>query len=107
MPYINFILHDGSAVQLEAAEGDPVATVATNNGLSGIVSACGGFCSCATCHVYVDPSWYSQLPAPSDDESALLEGTAAERLPTSRLSCQIKMTEELDGLTVRLPERQE
>jgi 2Fe-2S ferredoxin len=61
---------------------------------------------CATCHVYVDESWLARLPAMADDEDALLDGTASERRPNSRLSCQIKMTPELDGIVVKLPERQ-
>ena len=61
---------------------------------------------CATCHVYVDESWLARLPAMADDEDALLDGTATERLPNSRLSCQIHVTPALDGLVVRLPERQ-
>jgi 2Fe-2S ferredoxin len=61
---------------------------------------------CATCHVYVDDRWIDRLPAISDEEDALLDGTASERLPTSRLSCQIKIAPELDGLVLRLPQRQ-
>ena len=61
---------------------------------------------CATCHVYVDDNWIGRLAAMSDEEDALLDGVAAERLPNSRLSCQIKIGQELDGLVLRLPERQ-
>jgi 2Fe-2S ferredoxin len=61
---------------------------------------------CATCHVYVDDNWIGRLAAVSDEEDALLDGTASERQAGSRLSCQIKVTPELDGLVLRLPERQ-
>ena len=61
---------------------------------------------CATCHVYVEPAQLALLPAISAEEDALLDGTAAERLPNSRLSCQIRVTPDLDGLVVHLPDRQ-
>lgn len=80
--------------------------VATQNGIDAIVAECGGNAMCATCHVYVDEAWLARLPPMSDDEDALLDGAAADRLSTSRLSCQIKLTPELDGLVVRLPDRQ-
>jgi 2Fe-2S ferredoxin len=79
---------------------------ATKRGLDGIVAECGGNAMCATCHVYVDDQWIARLAAVSDEEDALLDGTASERQPHSRLSCQIKITPELDGLVLRLPERQ-
>jgi 2Fe-2S ferredoxin len=80
--------------------------VATGNGIDGIVAECGGNAICATCHVYVDESWLARLPAMSEDEDELLSGVAAERHRNSRLSCQIKVKAELDGLIVRLPDRQ-
>jgi 2Fe-2S ferredoxin len=79
---------------------------ATLNSLPGVEAVCGGFCSCATCHVYVDDAWITRLPVPSADENEMLDGTAANRLPGSRLACQIRMTSDLDGLTVRMPEMQ-
>jgi ferredoxin len=72
----------------------------------GIVAECGGSAMCGTCHVYVDPAWLDKLPAPLPNELEMLECTAAERLPESRLSCQIKLTPGLDGLVVRIPDRQ-
>ena len=79
---------------------------ATSHGIDGILAECGGNAMCATCHVYVDESWLGRLPAMGSEEDALLDGAAAERRPTSRLSCQIKLTPELDGLVLRLPDRQ-
>ncbi len=72
----------------------------------GIEAECGGALDCATCHVYVAPDWIDRLPAVSDEEDALLDSVAAERRPGSRLSCQINVSDALDGLVVHLPERQ-
>jgi ferredoxin, 2Fe-2S len=72
-------------------------------GLPGIVAECGGSAMCATCHVYVDEAWVDRLPAPLANELELLDCTAAERLPNSRLSCQIRLEGALDGLVLRLP----
>ena len=79
---------------------------ALTHGVDGIVAECGGNAVCATCHVYVDDAWTSKLEPVSDDEDALLDGTAAERRPNSRLSCQIKVQPALAGLVVRIPDRQ-
>jgi 2Fe-2S ferredoxin len=78
--------------------------VATFNNVRGIVGACGGFCSCATCHVYVESS--HALPPPAADEESMLAGTAAKRGKNSRLACQIRITPAIDGLVVRMPDRQ-
>lgn len=106
MPDISFILADGSEQGLEAPEGVSVMQVATGFGIAGIVGDCGGSLQCATCHVYVGPDWVDKLPAPSADERAMLECTAAERQPNSRLSCQIRLTAAMNGLVVRVPDRQ-
>ncbi len=79
---------------------------AQSAGVEGIAADCGGSLTCATCHVMVREPWASQLPPPSADELAMLEFTAAPRLPHSRLACQIQLTEALDGLTVDLPATQ-
>jgi 2Fe-2S ferredoxin len=79
---------------------------ATGYGVPGIIAECGGSASCATCHVYIDADWAGRLPAPRPDELALLECTAAERGPTSRLACQIRLDASLQGLVVSVPERQ-
>lgn len=106
MPAITFIHPDGKSDRVETADGESAMQAATRHGLDGILAECGGNAMCATCHVYVDESWLVRLPAVADDEDALLDGTASERLPNSRLSCQITITPELDGLVVKLPERQ-
>ena len=106
MPSLTFLPHGGAPVTLEVPEGESVMMAAMANGLDGIVAECGGNCMCATCHVYIEPAWRDAVPPPSDAEDALLDGTAMERLPESRLGCQLRMTAALDGLVVRLPERQ-
>ena len=106
MPNIVFVHPDGVREELEIDEGTSVMQGATAQGIDGIVAECGGNCMCATCHVYVEPSQLALLPAMSEEEDALLDGTASERQPNSRLSCQITVTQALDGLVVNLPERQ-
>ncbi len=106
MPDISFILPDDSEQGFEAPEGVSLMQAATGFGVAGIVAECGGAAQCATCHVYVDPAWVDKLPAPLPNELEMLECTAAERLPTSRLSCQIKLTGAMQGLVVRVPPSQ-
>ena len=106
MTSITFIHPDGRSERIEADGAESAMLAATSHGVDGILAECGGNAMCATCHVYVDESWVGRLPPVTGDEDALLDGTAAERLPNSRLSCQIKLTPELDGLVLRLPERQ-
>jgi 2Fe-2S ferredoxin len=106
MPTITFIGPDNRSERVEADLGESAMLAATKHGLDGIVAECGGNAMCATCHVYVDDQWIARLAAVSDEEDALLDGTASERQPNSRLSCQIRITPELDGLVLRLPERQ-
>ena len=103
MPKITYVHPDGAREELEVAEETSVMQAAT---AQGIVAECGGNCMCATCHVYVEPSQLALLPAMSEEEDALLDGTASDRGPNSRLSCQIAVTQALDGLVVNLPERQ-
>jgi len=105
MARITFIAVDGVTTQVEAANGLSVMQAAVNNGVPGIVAECGGACSCATCHVHVDPDWYGRLPAPQDMERDMLEFVIEPR-DTSRLSCQLKVTDDLDGLIVRTPSSQ-
>ena len=106
MPTITYVHPDGAREALDVAEGTSVMQAATRNGLGGIVAECGGNAMCATCHVYVEEDQLHLLPPMSDEEDALLDGTASERRPNSRLSCQLSVTAALDGLVVRLPERQ-
>ena len=107
MPDITFIHPDGTEQGLEAPDGVSVMQVAGGAGIAGIVAECGGSAMCATCHVYVDPAWIDKLPAALPNELEMLECTASERRPESRLSCQIKLDASLNGLIVRLPERQQ
>ncbi len=88
------------------ADGRSLMKAAVDAGVDGIAADCGGVLTCATCHVYVDEAWQARLPPPSADEDTMLDYTAEERRPTSRLSCQIALTPALDGLTVTLPSRQ-
>lgn len=101
---ITFILKDGTRHSVDAESEANVMQVATFNSVRGIEGACGGFCSCATCHVYVESA--HALPAPAEDEENMLGGTAAQRQSNSRLACQLKLGPELDGLVVRMPEMQ-
>ena len=106
MPRITFIHPDGRTESVEAEADGSAMLAALTHGIDEIVAECGGSAVCATCHVYVEDDWLLKLPPVSDDEDELLEGVATERMPNSRLSCQIRMTPELDGLVLRLPERQ-
>lgn len=106
MPEVTYVGQDGTERRVEVPEGRSVMVGAIQNGVPGIEAECGGVLSCATCHVYVDAEWVDRLPSPSDDEEDMLSNTAAERRPGSRLSCQIKIGPELDGLRVQTPETQ-
>jgi ferredoxin, 2Fe-2S len=106
MPDLTFQLADGGDLGFEAADGVSLMAAATGAGVPGIAAECGGQLRCATCHVIVDEAWAARLPPPSADELAMLELTAAVREPTSRLSCQIVLTAAMQGLTVRVPDRQ-
>jgi ferredoxin, 2Fe-2S len=106
MPSIIFVHPDGSRQHIEASAGESAMQAATRQDISGILAECGGNAMCATCHVYVDEAWLARLPAMGGDEDALLDGAAAERRTSSRLSCQIKFAADLDGLVLSLPDRQ-
>lgn len=107
MPKVTYIAHDGAETTVDVQVGENVMRGALYNGIDGIVGECGGGLSCATCHCYVDTGWTDRVGGPSStDEDQLLEQAAAEVRPSSRLSCQIVMTDALDGLVVHLPEAQ-
>lgn len=106
MPDIRFIQPDGRDDGFEAPDGLSAMAAATGHGIAGIVGECGGSLACATCHVYVDEAWFARLPLPSADERQMLDLTAAERRPTSRLSCQIRLDPTLQGLVLHVPDRQ-
>lgn len=103
MANVVFVAVDGTRTDVRVAEGRSVMQGAVDYGLDGIVGECGGNAMCATCHVYVDDAFAALLPAVSEHEDALLDGTASERRVTSRLSCQLPA---IDGLVVTLPEAQ-
>jgi ferredoxin, 2Fe-2S len=105
MPKITFIDASGVSHAVEAEVGSTVMEVAIRNGVPGIEAECGGACACATCHVYVDETWREIVGGPSPMEEDMLDFGYDVR-PSSRLSCQIKVTDALDGLTVTVPERQ-
>ena len=106
MPRVVFIQPTGESQPVDVAAGSSLMTAAVKLGVEGIIGECGGVCMCATCHIYVREDFLDKLPPIKDTEEAVLEVTNAERLPNSRLSCQIKMTEALDGLTVTIPPSQ-
>ena len=105
MVKINFIDHTGETRSVEAETGSTVMEAAIRNAIPGILAECGGACACATSHVYVDESWKEKVGDPSPMEEDMLD-FAFDVRPNSRLSCQIKVRDELDGLVVRIPERQ-
>ncbi len=102
---INFIDHEGVARDVEVETGGSVMQAAVMNDIPGIDADCGGCCSCATCHVYVDEKWLGKLGETNPTEEALLS-MRDDRKANSRLSCQIQVTEDLNGLTVTTPEFQ-
>jgi 2Fe-2S ferredoxin len=105
MPSITYISHAGVATTVDVAAGMSVMRAAVMNGVDGIDAECGGACACATCHVIVDPAWVDRLPAPDAMETDTLE-MVADPEPGSRLSCQVTITDALDGLVVRTPKSQ-
>ena len=106
MPKVTYRQRDGVEQTIDVPLGWSVMEAAVQNAIDGIVAECGGGCACATCHVYVDRSNGVALPDISDMEGDMLECTAADRRAESRLSCQLKMTAEMDGLVVNVPDRQ-
>jgi 2Fe-2S ferredoxin len=94
---------DGTEATLDAPDGRPLMDILRDSG-TGVEGTCGGMCSCGTCHVYVDAAWVDRLPPKSEDEDMMLEalGEVVELRPTSRLSCQIEISEELSGLSVEI-----
>ena len=103
MPKVTWILEGGKTITAEVATGHNLMEAAVANNVPNVIGECGGCLSCATCHVYVEPDWVAMTGKPEEMESDMLEITVAERKPTSRLSCQIKASPELDGLILRVP----
>ena len=105
MAKITYIQFDGTETAVEVKPGLSVMEGAIKNNIPGIDADCGGACACATCHVYVDEAWRDKTGEPSAMEESMLD-FAEEVQPNSRLSCQIRISDALDGLVVRLPENQ-
>jgi len=105
MPKIVFIEYNGTQHAVDGEVGTSVMQAATQHGVPGIIADCGGNCACATCHVYVDAAWRERTGQPSKAENEMLD-CALHVGEGSRLSCQIPITSELNGLIVRLPESQ-
>lgn len=103
---ITYISAGGARREVAVPIGSSVMEGAVNNGVEGIVAECGGACMCATCHVYVDPAFLDRLEPIAENEEEMLGNTFAPRKSNSRLSCQLKVTEELNGLIVTTPEAQ-
>ena len=105
MPKITYIEHNGTEHVVDAPVGTTVMEVALKNHVPGIDAECGGACACATCHVYIDEAWRSAAGGPDEMEEDMLD-FAFDVRENSRLSCQVKVTEALDGLVVQVPEKQ-
>jgi 2Fe-2S ferredoxin len=105
MPKIIFIEHNGKQHNVQEEVGRSLMQAAVDHLVPGIVADCGGSCSCATCHGYVDSEWVDRVPAADANEQSMLE-CVLDGTDNSRLTCQIKITPEMDGLIVRLPKSQ-
>jgi 2Fe-2S ferredoxin len=105
MGSVTYIEYNGTQHTVQVPNGDSVMQGAVGNSIAGIVAECGGGLACATCHCIVDDAWIERVGPPSEPESQMLD-SVAERHPGSRLSCQIAVSDRLDGLVVRLPESQ-
>lgn len=105
MPTVTYIDADGEARVIDAPAGLSIADVAVFNAVPGIEADCGGFCACATCHVMLDDAWFGRVPPIEELEAQMLDH-AVGRQANSRLSCQLRLTDALDGIVVHTPERQ-
>lgn len=106
MTKITFVQADGERIETEGENGATVMETAIMNGVPGIVAECGGACTCATCHGYVDEAWVDRVPPATPDELDMIDAGCLDALPNSRLTCQIRLTDALDGLVIRLPPSQ-
>lgn len=105
MPSVIYIEHDGTEHRIDAPLNRTLMQIAVDNAVPGILGDCGGSCSCATCHAYIESAWASRLPPISETEAFMLEGVPEPR-ETSRLCCQLRMSAELDGIVVNMPAEQ-
>lgn len=104
MPTIHITNVDGAKSELDVASGDTLMEVLRDNGYDEIEAICGGVCSCSTCHVYIEGDWMPKLPERSEDEYQLASSTDSFDEEKSRLSCQIALTDEMDGLEITIAE---
>lgn len=105
MPTLTYIEDDGTTRTVEGTADRSLMQLALDHGVAGILGDCGGACSCATCHGYIDERWAPALPPMSETESFMLDAVP-DRRANSRLCCQIKLTDELNGIVIRLPAEQ-
>lgn len=105
MTQLIFIEHNGTRHQVQGEIGNSIMQIANDHGVPGVLGDCGGNGSCATCHGYIDDAWSDKLAPPSEDEIMMLDGVL-DAQQGSRLTCQVRMTEALDGLVVRWPRSQ-
>ena len=101
MPKVIYIAPDQTRHEVDVEPGYSIMEGAINNNIDGIVAECGGACACATCHSYVDEAWLDKIPAMDDMEDSMLDA-AFERKDTSRLTCQIEMSDDLDGIVIHV-----
>lgn len=106
MPYVTYIEPSGDERLVDVPLGWSLMQAATSNGVEGVEAECGGSCACATCHCYLEGDIAERVPGIGETEAAMLDNVAAERRPGSRLSCQIRMTLDLEGLVIRYPDVQ-
>lgn len=105
MGTVTFISATGERTEAEAKTGESIMEIARNAGVDGITAECGGCLSCATCHVYLEGDWAARVPAPSSEEQVMVE-CAIDVRDNSRLSCQVKFTDDLDGIEIGIPASQ-
>lgn len=105
MPELFFIEHNGTTHRIQSESGVSLLQAAISNLVPGMLGDCGGCCSCATCHCYIDNTWSAVIPLPSQDEAMLIDG-ALHVTAESRLACQITVSDDMNGIVIRLPESQ-
>ncbi|GHB34572.1 MULTISPECIES: 2Fe-2S iron-sulfur cluster-binding protein [Cyclobacteriaceae] len=106
MPQITYIDSDGNKHQVELPLGATIMEGAVQNDIKGIIAECGGSCMCATCHCYIGEEYLDKLPEMEEEEDEMLEGAVAPRTERSRLGCQVRISNALDGLVVEIPQEQ-
>ncbi len=102
---LTFVQVDGTEIAAEAKPGDSLMQTAVNAGVDAIAAECGGACACGTCHCVVSQDWFDRLPSPQPDEADMLE-FVIDPQPTSRLSCQVVVTEDMQGMVINVPDSQ-